>query len=155
MAHTPIQFVIHLNLASTCDEIEGKGASVHRLKHCHFNQVMKTLKSCNDKETCQKVCSPAGLPRKKILDMHRFSRKTNDLVKNGRPKSTSTSTHTEAQIYFPASLKKKTIFNGNYIITHIRRLSAVNSQFVWFICMISRSITSILTTIKQLIKAVV
>lgn len=56
MAHTPVQFVIHLNLASTCDENEGKGTSVHRLKHCHFNQVMRTLKSCNDKETCQKVC---------------------------------------------------------------------------------------------------
>ena len=25
---------------------------------------------------------------------------------------------TEAQIYFPATLKKKEIFNGNYIITH-------------------------------------
>ena len=117
MAHTPIQFVIHLNLASTCDENEGKGTSVHRLKHCHFNQVMRTLKSCNDKETCQKVCctfrvfvslfffvpvvvivalsSLAGSPRKNILDMHRFSRKTKDFVENGRPKSTSTSSQVQ------------------------------------------------------------
>ena len=104
MAHTSIQFVIHLNLASTYKDIEGKGASVHRLKlKCHFNQVIKTLKSCHDKETCQKSVLASRITTQKILDMHRFSRKTNDLVKNGRPKSTFTSTHTEAQIYFPAS----------------------------------------------------
>lgn len=115
MAHTPIQFVIHLNLASTCDEIEGKGTSVHRLKHCHFNQVMRTLKSCNDKETCTcavlseflfrlfcRSCRRYGctelssrITTQNILDMHRFSRKTKDFVENGRPKSTSTSTQVQ------------------------------------------------------------
>ena len=117
MAHTPIQFVIHLNLANTYDDIEGKGTSVHRLKHCHFNQVMRTLKSCNDKKNLPKsvlyfqsfcfayfvvpvvgivaLSSLAGLPRKNILDMHRFSRKTTDFVENGRPKSTSTSTQVQ------------------------------------------------------------
>ena len=39
--------------------------------------------------------SLVGLPRKNILDMHRFSRKTKDFVENGRPKSTSTSTQVQ------------------------------------------------------------
>ena len=110
MAHTPVQFVIHLNLASTCDENEGKGTSVHRLKHCRFKVLQWQRNLPKSVLYFQSFCfayfvvpvvvivalsSLAGLPRKNILDMHRFFRKTKDFVENGRPKLTSTSTQVQ------------------------------------------------------------
>ena len=128
MAHTPIQFVIHLNLASTCDEIEGKGTSVHRLKHCHFNQVMRTLKSCNDKETCTcavlseflfrlfcRSCRHYGCTElSSRITTQKYSWYASTLPKNQRfcgKRKAEIEVHkypsTEAQIYFPATLKKR------------------------------------------------
>lgn len=130
MAHTPIQFMIHLNLASTCDENEGKGTSIHRLKHCHFNQVMRTLKSCNDKETCQKVCCTFRVfvslfffrscrrycctELSSRITTQKYSWYASILPKNQRfcgKRKAEIDVHkfpsTEAQIYFPASLQKR------------------------------------------------
>ena len=140
MAHTPVQFVIHLNLASTCDENEGKGMSVHRLKHCHFNQVMRTLKSCNDKETCQKVCCTFRVFVSLILSFLQSlllrcalqqeyhakiflicidsPEKPKILWKTeGRNRRPQVPKYRSSNL-FSGHLKKKEIFNGNYIITH-------------------------------------
>ena len=141
MAHTPVQFYDTLKFSLYMRRKRREGDVCTQIKALPFQSGHENVKVLQWQRNLPKsvlyfqsfcfayfvvpvvgivaLSSLAGSPRKNILDMHRFSRKTRDFEENGRPKSTSTSTKVQKlKFFFSGLLKKKEIFNGNEIITH-------------------------------------